>query len=55
MPQTKDDKISGPPLRKLFEGKKFVYVSTLMKIAIPQITPWKNKMAAIFLLTLQWI
>jgi len=39
MTQTKNDKISGPPVRKLFEGKKFVFVSTLMKNATPKITP----------------
>lgn len=38
MTQTKNDKISGPPVRKLFEGKIFVFVSTLMKNATPKIT-----------------
>jgi PPOX class probable F420-dependent enzyme len=33
------DKIMEPSIRRLFEGKNFVFVSTLMKDGTPQITP----------------
>ena len=33
------DKITEPSIRRLFEGKNFVFVSTLMKDGTPQITP----------------
>lgn len=36
-PQTND--IIDPSIRKLFEGKNFAFVSTLMKDGYPQITP----------------
>ena len=34
-----DDKIMDPSVRRLFEGKNFVFVSTLMEDGTPQITP----------------
>jgi PPOX class probable F420-dependent enzyme len=34
-----DDKIMEPSIRRLFEGKNFVFVSTLMKDGTPHITP----------------
>jgi PPOX class probable F420-dependent enzyme len=34
-----DDKISDPSIKRLFEGKNFVFISTLMKDGTPQITP----------------
>ena len=34
-----DDNIMDPSIRRLFEGKNFVFVSTLMDDGTPQITP----------------
>src|SRR5919106_481184 len=34
-----DDKMTDPSIRRLFEGKNFVFVSTLMDDGRPQITP----------------
>jgi hypothetical protein len=33
------DKLMDPSIRRLFEGKNFVFVSTLMRDGTPQITP----------------
>jgi PPOX class probable F420-dependent enzyme len=33
------EKLTDPSIRKLFEGKNFVFVSTLMKDGTPHITP----------------
>ncbi len=33
------DKLMNPSIRRLFEGKNFVFVSTLMRDGTPQITP----------------
>jgi PPOX class probable F420-dependent enzyme len=34
-----DDKICDPSIKRLFEGKNFVFISTLMKDGTPHITP----------------
>jgi PPOX class probable F420-dependent enzyme len=34
-----DDKMKDPSIRRVFEGKNFVFVSTLMEDGTPQITP----------------
>ena len=34
-----DEKLANPSIRKLFEGKNFVFVSTLMSDGRPHITP----------------
>jgi PPOX class probable F420-dependent enzyme len=34
-----NDKISDPSIKRLFEGKNFVFISTLMKDGTPHITP----------------
>jgi PPOX class probable F420-dependent enzyme len=39
MSQNHSSKITDPSIRKLFEGKNFVFVSTLMKDGYPHTTP----------------
>src|ERR687888_2367822 len=39
MGQSHNDKITDPSIRKLFEGKNFVFVSTLMNDGYPHTTP----------------
>jgi hypothetical protein len=34
-----NNKINDPSVKRLFEGKNFVFVSTLMKDGTPHITP----------------
>lgn len=53
-----NNKINDPSIKKLFEGRNFVFVSTLMKDGTPHITPtWvdidRNKMVGVYSLTLQ--
>jgi PPOX class probable F420-dependent enzyme len=39
MSQGKDNKITDPSVRKLFEGKNFVFISSIMRDGSPQVTP----------------
>ena len=39
MSQGNNNKITDPSVRKLFEGKNFVFLSSLMKDGYPQVTP----------------
>jgi hypothetical protein len=39
MTQSNNNNINGPSIKKLFEGKNFVSISTLMRDGTPQITP----------------
>ena len=39
MSQAHSSEITDPSIRKLFEGKNFVFVSTLMKDGYPHTTP----------------
>ena len=39
MSQGKDNKITDPSVRKLFEGKNFVFLSSIMRDGSPQVTP----------------
>src|ERR687888_633202 len=34
-----DNKITDPSVRRLFEGKNFVFISSIMKDGSPQVTP----------------
>lgn len=39
MSQRKDNKVTDPSVRKLFEGKNFVFISSIMRDGSPQVTP----------------
>jgi PPOX class probable F420-dependent enzyme len=39
MSQGKDNKVTDPSVRKLFEGKNFVFISSIMRDGSPQVTP----------------
>lgn len=39
MENQSENKLSDPNIRKLFDGKNFVFVSSLMKDGSPQVTP----------------
>src|SRR6058998_884179 len=39
MNQGKDNKVTDPSVRKLFEGKNFVFISSIMRDGSPQVTP----------------
>ena len=39
MSQGKDNKITDPSVRKLFEGKNFVFISSIMRDGSSQVTP----------------
>ncbi len=39
MSQGKNNKVTDPSVRKLFEGKNFVFISSIMRDGSPQVTP----------------
>ena len=39
MSQGKDNKVTDPSVRKLFEGKNLVFISSIMRDGSPQVTP----------------
>jgi PPOX class probable F420-dependent enzyme len=39
MSQGMDNKVTDPSVRKLFEGKNFVFISSIMRDGSPQVTP----------------
>ena len=39
MSQGSNNKVTNPSVRKIFEGKNFVFISSIMRDGSPQVTP----------------